>query len=125
VSPFVHYDAAPANPRERIYDLDGGRCVGCGARLRRGGSTWEWQVHHAIRAQTLKRRGIGPRSRRALAVCVLLCRRCHERHESRTAPIALERLPPRVVAAADALGPWAEDLLRVYHPPGAAAEPPA
>lgn len=103
--------------REAVYAADRGRCVGCNARLSRSAGPWSWSVHHTLKAQVLRRRGVKPARIRDATYCVLLCRRCHERHESRTAAIPLERLPARVVAAVDALGPWAEDTLRRYHPP--------
>lgn len=78
---------------------------------------WSWHCHHALKAQTLRKRGVMAARIQDATFTVLLCRRCHERHESRFAAIPLERLPARVVEAVDALGPWAEDLLRQYHPP--------
>lgn len=114
---FVDVDPPPRSQRDVVFDLDHGRCVGCDTAQARNAGPWLWQVHHAIKAQELKRRGIDRRSARATSVCVLLCRRCHERHESRTAPIALERLPLRVLDAAAELGEWASDRVRWYHPP--------
>lgn len=111
--------------RAETFELDGGACVGCGARLARGANSWVWNAHHALKAQTLRRRGVRPARIRDATFTVLVCRRCHERHESRTAPIPFERLPARVVAAIDALGDWAHDLLRTYHPQTAAGRPPA
>jgi hypothetical protein len=86
---------------------------------------WAWQVHHALKQQTLRRRRAPSRYLRGVALAVLVCRRCHERHESRLLAIPLERLPARVLAAASELGPWAEDLLRRYHPPSDAGRLPA
>jgi hypothetical protein len=103
--------------RREVFDLDGGCCVGCGAKLRRNGDLWQWQAHHAIKQQVLKARGLRPKWWRGAALCVLLCRRCHERHESRTAPVPSEKLPPRIHKSVAILGPWAVDLLRRYHPP--------
>lgn len=105
--------------RPATYDACDGRCVGCGKRLQCSGSSWDWQAHHVVKAQTLRRRGVRPARIRDATYTILLCRRCHERHESRNAPVPLEALPRSVVEACDALGPWAEDLLRIYHPPAA------
>lgn len=98
------------------YDLDRGRCVGCRKRLRRKGSTWEWQAHHVLKQQSLRRLGVPAARLRDATFTVLLCRACHERHESRFAAIPFDRLPARVVAAVDATGAPAYDLLRRYHP---------
>lgn len=109
--------------REAVYRRDGGRCVGCGGRQSRGDRRG-WAAHHVLKAQWLRRRGVPSRYLRTELVCVLLCARCHERHEARVAPVPLERLPVAVVEACDALGTWAIDLLRRYHPPtGTAAAP--
>ena len=102
--------------RADVWELDKGRCVGCGKRLRRGASAWEWSCHHVVKQQVLKARGLRPKWWRGPALCVLACRRCHERHENRTAPIPAERLPERVHYAVGLLGPWAVDLLARYHP---------
>lgn len=103
--------------RDDVHDLDLGLCVGCGRRMARGGDAWSWQVHHVVKVQVLKARGLRPKWWRGPALCVLTCRRCHERHENRTAPIPLERLPERIHYAVGLLGPWAVDLLARYHPP--------
>jgi hypothetical protein len=103
--------------REAVYDADNGTCVACGARHRRAAGAWEWSCHHAIKAQVLRRRHVQPARIRDETFCVVLCRRCHERHENRTAPVPLERLPRRVVEAVEGLGLWAVDLLTRYHPP--------
>lgn len=112
--------------RDAVYVADEGRCVACGKRHRRGSSSWVWQAHHVVKQQTLRRRGVQPARLRDATYCVLVCRYpCHVNHESRHAVIALERLPARVVTAVDALGPWAQDHLRRYHPPAAAGRTPA
>lgn len=105
--------------RAATYEADHGRCVGCGAKQGRNAGTWAWHCHHVIKAQTLRRQGVRVARIRDATFTVLLCRRCHERHESVTARVPFENLPARVVVAVDALGPWAEDLLRKYHPPSA------
>lgn len=99
-----------------MFDLDRGLCVGCGHKMARGGDAWSWQAHHVIKQQVLRARGLQPKWWRGPALCVLLCRRCHERHESRTAPVPWERLPERIHYAVGLLGPWAVDLLERYHP---------
>jgi hypothetical protein len=103
--------------RLEVYELDEGRCVGCGAKQRRGADAWSWQVHHALKVQTMKARGLRPRWWRGPALAVLLCRRCHMQHEARAAVVPLERLPERVHRSVAILGPWAMDLLVRYHPP--------
>lgn len=102
--------------RADVFDADCGLCVGCGRRMARGGTAWDWSCHHVIKQQVLKARGCRPRWWRSTALAVLVCRRCHERHENRTAPIPHERLPERVHRAVILLGPWAVDLLERYHP---------
>jgi len=111
--------------RLEVFDRDGGACVGCGRPLARGGTYWQWSVHHVVKVQVLKARGCQPRWWRSTALAVLTCKRCHERHETRTEPIPLERLPERVHRAAVILGPWAVDTLRRYHPPADAGRHPA
>lgn len=103
--------------REAVFRADEGRCVQCGDVLSPYGDQWQWQAHHVLKQQWLKRRG---QEKRLCdhELAILLCRRCHEGHESRFAPVALEKLPLRVLKSAQELGPWAEDLLRRYHPPG-------
>jgi hypothetical protein len=103
--------------REQVYRADGGRCVACGARCDRNAGMWGWSVHHCLKQQWLKSRKAPERFLSSPQVCVLLCKRCHERHESRTAPVPFERLPLRVMQGAQEVGAWAEDLLRRYHPP--------
>src|SRR3954451_24513594 len=103
--------------RAEVYELDGGRCVGCGAKQARGADAWSWSCHHVVKQQVMRARGLRPKWWRSAALAVLLCRRCHERHESRTAPVPLERLPERVHRSVAILGPWSVDLLRRYHPP--------
>jgi hypothetical protein len=103
--------------RAEVFELDLGRCVGCGHKMACGGDAWSWQAHHVIKQQVLKARGCRPKWWRGPALAVLACRRCHERHENRTAPIPLERLPERVHRSVAILGPWAVDLLLRYHPP--------
>jgi hypothetical protein len=103
--------------RAEVYELDGGRCVGCGAKLARGADAWSWQVHHVLKVQTMKARGLRPKWWRGAALAVLTCRKCHMAHEARTATIPLEKLPERVHRSVAILGPWAVDLLTRYHPP--------
>lgn len=105
--------------RSDTYDAGDGRCVGCGQRQGRNAGVWAWHAHHILKAQTLRHRGVSPARIRDATFTVVACKRCHERHENRTAAIPLERLPADVVARVDALGPWAVDLLRRYHPPSA------
>src|SRR3954469_15996993 len=105
--------------RAEVYELDDGRCVGCGAKLDRGADAWSWQVHHALKVQTMKARGLRPKWWRGAALAVLTCRKCHMAHEARTATIPLERLPERVHRSVAILGPWAVDLLARSHPPAA------
>lgn len=106
--------------RAEVFALDGGRCVATGVRLSPNGSTWQWAAHHPLTQQQLKRNGLGALVKDPRFAC-LVARRPHERHHSRHEPIPLERLPARCVEAIDALGPWAQDLLRRYHPPLAGA----
>jgi hypothetical protein len=105
--------------REAVHALDGGRCVACGKRWSvTAPSLFGWQAHHVVRAVVLRRRGVRPARIRDATYCVLVCHQpCHERHESAARRIPFERLPQRVVEAVDALGPWAQDTLRSYHPP--------
>jgi hypothetical protein len=109
--------------RAEVFDLDQGRCVGCGYKMARGGDAWAWQVHHCLKVQWLKARGCRAVWWRRPALCVLLCRRCHMQHEARAAVVPLERLPERVHRSVTLLGPWAVDLLRRYHPPDSLAIP--
>jgi hypothetical protein len=102
--------------REIVYSVDDGCCVNCGEHQMRHASPWDWQAHHVLKQQWLKRRHAPDEFLSGPKVTILLCKRCHERHESRTATIPLEKLPARVVDGASELGPWAEDLLRRYHP---------
>lgn len=105
--------------RLETFDADGGRCIGCGARLRRSADSWAWQAHHVLKAQTLRRRGVKPARLRDATFTALVCRTCHMNHETALPHLVIpfERLPARVVAAVDELGAWAHDLLRRYHPP--------
>jgi hypothetical protein len=103
--------------RAEVYALDDGRCVGCGKRLARGGTLWDWVPHHCILEQVLKARGLRPKWWRGPALCILLCFDCHGRQHNRKAPVPLERLPERVHRSVAILGPWATDLLARYHPP--------
>lgn len=103
--------------RHDVWALDGGRCVGCGKRLRRGANAWSWSCHHVIRQQTMKARGLRPKWWRGPALCVLLCATCHGDQTSKMRPVSLEKLPERVRRAAVLLGPWAVDILAREHPP--------
>jgi hypothetical protein len=91
-----------------------GRCVGCGAVQSPFGDQWQWQAHHALKKSWMVRFGA---DRGDPNLAVLVCRRCHELHESRTRTIPLEDLPLRVRSAVADLGDAADDLLRRYHPP--------
>lgn len=102
--------------RQQVYDLDRGRCIATDAELRRNGGVWEWSAHHPLPQQVLKREGLKKLCRDPRFAC-LVSRRAHERHELAVERIPLERLPARCVEAIDALGPWAQDRLRRYHPP--------
>jgi hypothetical protein len=102
--------------RDATWLADDGRCIGCRKPVARRASSWVWQAHHVIKQQVLLRRGVMKARLRDSTFTVVLCRRCHERHENRFAVVPLEALRPEVVAAVDALGTWAEDTLRSYHP---------
>lgn len=110
-------DVEGLTQREAVYLLDDGQCIGCGVKVPRGGTSWQWQAHHVTKAQQLRRAGVSRQRIRSAEFVVLLCKRCHERHESRTEAVPFERLPDRVVDAVDALGTAAADNLRRYHPP--------
>lgn len=103
--------------RADVYELDGGLCVGCGAKQRRAADAWSWQAHHVLKVQVLKARGLRPKWWRSPALAVLCCRDCHMAHEGRSRAIPLERLPERIHYAVGLLGPWAQDILARYHPP--------
>lgn len=103
--------------RSDVFDLDLGMCVGCGRPMARGGDAWAWQVHHVLKVQWMKARGLRPKWWRTPALAILVCRPCHTAHENRTAPIPSERLPERIHYAVGILGPWAQDMLARYHPP--------
>jgi hypothetical protein len=105
---------APMTLREEVFNADGGRCVGCGAVQSPSADQWQWQCHHALKKPWMVRFGA---DRGDPNLAVLLCRRCHERHENRTAPVPLDALPLRVRSAVADLGDAADDLLRRYHPP--------
>lgn len=97
--------------RAVVFTLDGGLCCGCGRALRMDGSRWNWVAHHVIQKQHLPKELHGdPES------ACLLCRRCHERHHSRTSPVPRERLPRRNLDFAARLGAWAEVRLESAHP---------
>jgi len=71
------------------------------------------EAHHPIERATLKARGLpefDPRNG------VFVKRRVHERHTLAVERIPFAALPECVVEYAAELGPWAEDLLRRYHP---------
>lgn len=102
--------------REATYQACKGMCAGCG-KLQRLRDRHGWHVHHCLKSQWLRRRGVPSKYMRSEIICVVACQRCHFDHEARARVIPLERLLPSVVEAVDALGPWAEDLLRRYHPP--------
>lgn len=128
--------------RDAVWELDRGRCVNCDRRLRRHAGRWVWHAHHCLPKQTIKRRirdvveyveGWDAAQRAhaekvmedALLArllgdpngCVLLCRHCHEGHESGGhLRVPARKIPGRVRTFAEQLGPWAEDLLDRLHP---------
>ena len=104
--------------RQSVYLADKGRCVNCGEAQQQLAGPWHWQAHHALKQQWLKKRHAPQRFLHDASVSILLCKRCHERHESRTESVPFEKLPARVVRGASEIGTWAEDLLRRYHPAG-------
>lgn len=104
--------------RADVWELDGGRCVGCGKKLRRNGTVFDWHAHHCIKQQTMRARGLRPKWWRGPAVCVALCVACHGDQTSKMRPVPFEKLPERVKRAVVLLGPWAVDTLKREHPPG-------
>lgn len=126
--------------RDRVWELDSGRCVGCGKRVGRHAGPRVWAAHHCLAKQTLRKRAstivLGRQEFPArygdlraeadrLAEewisdpdnCVLLCTKCHMNHESGGPHrVPAEKLPARVGDFAYRLGPWAEDLLHRSHP---------
>lgn len=105
--------------RHATWEQCGGRCVGCNRRVSRTASSWVWQAHHVIKQQWLRSMVRQARIRDA-TFTVVLCRRCHERHENPgvhdDARVPLEKLPRAVVERVDDLGSRASYLLRRYHP---------
>lgn len=101
--------------RDRVWVVDKGRCVGCSKRLPREAGIWVWQVHHPIPQQKLKREGLEFFCGDERAA-VLLCKRCHERHETVSMRVPSERLPERVHDLVAFLGPRFIDLLDRLHP---------
>lgn len=99
------------NFRRRVWQLDDGHCRMCGVILDPFGSQWEWVAHHPVEKQHLPEELRGSPD----GAC-LVCRRCHERHHSRTAVIPRERLPRRNLDFVARLGAWAEVRLERAHP---------
>lgn len=116
---------APARPaegpltagawREKVWHLDGGRCVGCGQAVALDADHWTWQCHHTIAKSRLRREGLhahvwDPDNG------VVTCKRCHERHELAVERIPGARLPARVTRFARRIAPWGVDELNRTHP---------
>lgn len=101
--------------RGRVWVADQGHCVACRKSLPREAGTWVWQVHHPIPQQTLIASGLSYFCGDVRAG-VLVCKRCHERHENVIPRIPSERLPARVHELAAFLGPRFIDLLDRLHP---------
>lgn len=92
-----------------------GYCCGCGAQVPRDADRWTWQAHHPIPKQALKREGLRHLVN-DVRFGVVTCRRCHERHTTRTETIPLDKMPLRVLDAAHEIGPRWADLLGREHP---------
>lgn len=102
---------ANENFRRAVWRLDDGSCVNCNAILDPYGTRWQWVAHHVVEKQHLPEELRGNPD----SAC-LLCRLCHERHHSRTAPVRRERLPQRNLDFVARLGAWAEVRLERAHP---------
>lgn len=118
-APAAAQSPTAAEFRDAVWLADGGRCVMCGTKLPRGAGPWAWVAHHPVQKQHLD-----PALRRSAEGAILLCRRGHERHHSRTRTVPFERLPRRVLSFAARLGPAAEDRLLREHPPQPEGGPP-
>lgn len=108
---------SPLEWRLTVWDLDRGRCVQCGQAVRRLGDSWEWQAHHVVPKQRLRREGLHARVWDA-ANGVVLCRRCHERHELAVRRVSPKNLPGRCRDFAASLGTWGSDLVDRLHSAG-------
>lgn len=111
---------APLEWRETVWALDRGRCIICNREVPRDADLWVWQAHHFLPKGRLRREGLhayvwDPRNGGTL------CRRDHERHESRTRSIRGDSLPERSVEFAREVAPWGLDLLYRLHPMDPAA----
>lgn len=98
--------------RDAVWVAGRGRCVMTGVRVPRGGDSWTWHGHHVVQKQRLSD------TYRWNPDCgVILTRRAHERHHSRTEVVPLERLPAAALTIATEMG-WSFvcALLR-EHPP--------
>lgn len=102
--------------RDETWVADEGRCVGCEKTLPRDGDHWSWHSHHCVPEQVLRRERVPSKFIRTALVCVLLCRRCHERQTSAMERVPFERIPSRVILAAAQLGGWAMARLEREHP---------
>lgn len=98
--------------RVMVLLLDRGLCVNCGAGpFFADQDRWIWQAHHPVHKQIL------PEARRwDERNGVVLCRRCHERHESWTERIPLSKLPARCMEFAVELGASTVSVLERAHP---------
>lgn len=117
----------PGEWRGAVWELDGGRSVLSGTPVPRHGRSNVWQAHHPLAKRFLPDGwAFDPRNG------VILLPLEHRRHEARYLDetgydytIALEVLPPRVLAFAvelderGILDQSAVELLRRYHPPAA------
>lgn len=103
---------APWRWRCTVLLLDHGLCVMCGAGpFFADQDRWTWQAHHPVHKQILpEERKWDPRNG------VVLCRRCHERHETWTARIPREKLPARCMEFATELGAAVVSVLERAHP---------
>jgi hypothetical protein len=100
--------------REQVYELDGGRCIATGVKLSRRGDHWQWQVHHPVPQNVLKREGYGHLCRDP-RFGVLVSRQAHMDHHG-IHPIPMGKLPARFLEAVAELPGWAEVRLERAHP---------
>jgi len=105
----------PFGWRQEVWRLDGGRCRGCGLEVELHADSWVWQAHHCVPKERLRRESLHLRVWDP-GNGIVLCTRCHGRHESRIAAVPLEKLPARVSAFAQAVGDWCVDVLHREHP---------
>lgn len=104
-------ELTPSEWREAVWRLCEGHCIASGRLVSLDDPTWD--CHHAIKAQTLRKRKI---STTIPEVGVVVDSRAHEAHTNRSKVIDFGCLPPYVVEFAASLGPWAEDALLREHP---------